>query len=272
MPDGSTEMARPSLADLLGAEVKASSTIKENCTRIRNAIIALLGTGYFVDGDESDTAWTFAAIQVAVGHTYTASIGPQDAAFLQATKDMLDLMIYLKVTSNPIPLNATKYYNTTTHASAAAAWAAMTSGTIALPGGSTYVSPATGPSASSIWLGGGAGFGGGVWSTWAIDNGQLQFDLSDFLGVITKAEMGAVVLSAAPNWGGALTIDFAGTAMSSSAPPATTDLFSIISLAVNTLDFYVTNFPPSPSNDAVANFVPSALSTYIQLATILTDQ
>ena len=110
----------------------------------------------------------------------------------------------------------------------------------------TYVSPATGPSSSGDWFGGGAGFGGGVWSTWAIDNGQLQFDSSDFLGVITKAEMGAVVLSAAPNWGGALTIDFAGTAMSSSSPPATYRSFSYHFTGSEYAGFYVTNFPHPP--------------------------
>lgn len=289
MPDGTTEAARPTLTDLVGAEVKTSSTIKTNCTRIRSAIISLIGTGKFVNAADSDTAWTLITLQTAIGSTYGTSIGPLDAAFLQRSLDILDRMIYVRHEVNLTGGAATRYYNSTfvLYPNSGgvdpdgwnAAWAAMTSESVTLPSSVRFPTGAPGPSWTSIIAGRGQGLTMSSpysqFSTSMVTDGIVSADLTDLQGVVTSAKLDCHI-SAYFSGGTPIDFDFEGVTLTQAAAS-----FTGTKLITSAVPFFDTNYDFSVSVVSNGDPQPDDLRGYLQatsvivygdLTTVLTDQ
>lgn len=284
LPDGS-EMAQPFLIDLIGADVRVGSTIKTNCDRIRTAINELMNATHgpdgnsrvFVESSESDTYWTGASMNTAIGQTYVASTGPQHTLFLQNSKDILDRLIYvrLEITSYGSP-TGTRYYNTTAQASWNAAWGAMTSESVALPSSSRYATDAVGPSGTSIWLGTGGGTGTAGFSTWRIDDGSLTFDLTDYAGFMTRAVFSYIHIFGG-NWNDVLDVDFGGISLTTDHSDFQyVDIDSILTGPgfSDNIDFFLSSIGGSisPTGEFGTRFRVGETIVYIDLESVLSDQ
>ena len=284
MPDGS-EKTRPFLIDLIGADVRVGSTIKTNCDRIRTAINGLMSATHgpsgsarvFVESSESDTYWTPTSMNTAIGQVYVASVGPQDALFLQNSKEILDRLIYvrLEITSYGSPAG-TRYYNTTAQASWNAAWGAMTSEAVALPSSSRYATDAVGPNSTSIWLGTGGGAGSAGFSTWRIDDGSLTFDLSPYAGFMTRAVFSYIHVFGG-NWNDVLDVDFGGISLTTDYSDFQyVDIDSILTGPgfSDDISFFLSSIGGtiSPTGEFATRFRVGETIVYIDLESVLSDQ
>lgn len=292
LPDG-TEKDEPFDVELIGADVRVGSTIKTNCDRIWNAIGRLVSgkpqpvgprVRVFVVASESDTYWTMSALQVAIGHVYVASRGPQDALFLQNSKDILDRLVYVRLSLDYIgaygSTSATRYYNAEPAVSTSwnDAWGSMASESVTLPSSSRYASPAIGPTQSSIWLGvaGGSDSGTGTFSTSIINDGSLDIDLTPYQGIVTRAVMGYVHVFGG-NWNDVLDVDFGGIALTtSSASIQYVDIDSILTGPgfSDNIDFSLSSIGGtiSPLGEFTGRFRVGDTIIYIDLSSILLDQ
>lgn len=72
-----------------------NSYVYLNLTKIRDAILAMIATGYYTD-TAGGTVWTKAALETAIGYDIDAAPSNiQDARFCQAMQDALDALIYV---------------------------------------------------------------------------------------------------------------------------------------------------------------------------------
>ena len=284
MPDGVTEKSQPTAAELIGANVVPSSTIETNCTRIKNAITALVdltdnGNPVFVDADKSDTEWTIASLQTDIGlGTWANSTSPQDSLFLQIAKEICDRLLYIRLVRS-IDGSATRYANTSGNSTRNDAWTDLTGSSVSIPAASDYYNP---PGAGSVgWTGKvlawGSNENAGDAACCILDEGTIELDLTGYAGTVSQSNWAwsQTAGSDSPTFDCTVgSMAFAHTTSDSGTKNNTTDITALggtTSIAAD-IDSIPATINNSPTFDWAASLDLDDVIIYGDISNQLTDQ